>query len=719
MGRAQILTIVCLLWVLAQGLAVAPDATGDDVGGGTMAASGAQGSQPPNSSGTAPGSGETVAVSAAQPSPSPAPSAHEPLVGVAQASLPAMALPSQSPTPSAHELPTIVVTATRLSEPLSQIGTTVTVVNHSQIESQKIEQVNDALRQVPGVELTQSGSPGTLSDVFIRGATPAQTLILIDGVEVNTGATGSFDLANLTTDNLDRIEVVRGAGGALYGSQAVGGVINFISNEGQGPPRFSLLSEGGTRATERQSLTFSGSENGLGYSGALSYFSTTGFRPINDSHDDLSGALRLDYRPDAETTVRGFARYIRSNLSLVNFSNFVEPIDPDAHQRNEFMLFKGEVERSLGDRLTARINASYVRNELRLNDFLDPGHPVFESDDIPEEIRGANLEAVYAWSNGFHTLAGFDFKDRWARSGDHSTGFGSQSITVFRARRQEYAGYVEQEVSLLDGHLLGAGGFRADGNSNFGQEVSPSWNVAIPFSEIGLTLRGSYSEGFRAPSFDELFFPGFGNPDLGPEVSSEYDGGVTKTFGELASFGANYFSRRVHGLIVTATCAVGPGCPFGVRAGNAGRVDVQGVELIPSIRPWPGWSLGGNFTVLDATHAAGAARPTRVPKHSAAGLLQYAGKELVRPRDRLTVSLAYTFVGDRDDIDNVSFAIRNHVGYHRLDAVVSYAPGLRWYRIEDEEVFARVRNIFDRNYSEAFGFKAPPINAVAGVKLDF
>ena len=92
------------------------------------------------------------------------------------------------------------------------------------------------LRQVPGVQVTQSGSPGSVTDVSIRGATPSQTLVLVDGVEVNAGATGSFDLANLTTDNLDRVEVLRGAGGSLYGSQAIGGVVNVLSQEGEGPP---------------------------------------------------------------------------------------------------------------------------------------------------------------------------------------------------------------------------------------------------------------------------------------------------------------------------------------------------------------------------------------------------------------------------------------------------------------------------------------------------
>ncbi len=633
------------------------------------------------------------------------------------------AQPAGSPSPQASpaaQLPPIVVTATRVAQPVSEVGTTVTVVDDSQIQAQKIDQVNDVLRQVPGVTLTQDGSPGTISDISIRGATAEQTLVLIDGVEVNPGSSGDFDLANLTTDNLDRVEVLRGAGGALYGSQAVGGVINFVSKEGQGAPQFSLLSEGGNRATQRQAETFSGSDGNLGYSGALSYFSTTGFRPINDSSDDLSGALRLDYHLDPDTTVRGFARYIRSNVSLVNYSNFLEPDDPDAHQRGEFMLFKGEIERQFGDRLVMRLDGSFVRNELRINNYPDPGDPAMESSDIPEETRGANLEAVYTWAKNIRTVGGFDFQDRWLRSGDNFSEDGFTSITAFHAQRQEYAGYIEQEVSLLDGHLLGTGGFRADGNSQFGEEVSPAWSVAIPIAPAGVTLRGSYSEGFRAPTFDELYYPDFGNPNLGPEISSEYDGGVTKTFGEDASITATYFSRRVHDLIVAVPCTSSPGCE---TAANASRVDVQGVELVPSVRILHDLTLSGSFTYLDETHAAQPAasnvKPIRVPKYSASALAQYIRDDLFRADDTITASLAYTFVGDRDDLNPITDDIQNHAAYDVVNAVLSYSPGLQWGRIRNEQIFTRIQNLFDRNYSQAFGFKAPPINGVAGVKLDF
>src|SRR5579871_3518678 len=646
----------------------------------------------------------------------------------------AVASPSAHPSPGAvaspaasqtqlQKLPPVVVTATRIEQPIDQIGTTISVVEKDQIQEQQIHPLGTVLEQVPGVVVSQSGSPGTITDVSIRGASASQTLILLDGVEINTGTTGAFDIANLTTDNASRVEVLRGAGGSLYGSQAIGGVVQMLTEEGEGAPKASILSEGGNRATERQVATLNGSEGNLGYSGAVSYFSTQGFQQINDNSDNLSTAGRLDYHLDEKTTIRGFARYIRSNVSLADFTIFTGALNPTAHQRGEFMLFKGEIEREFTDKLTARVSGSYVRNEVRIN--FPPyagntGFEVSEVDRIPEETRGANAEAIYSWCQGWRSLVGFDFKSRWARISDNSTFIvPPPSISEFSATREEYAGYVQQEGSFFDGRILGTGGFRVDGNSQFGEEVSPAWSVAIPLKQISTTLRGNYSEGFRAPSFDELYFPFFGNPNLAPAISSEYDGGFTTTFGEWGSFTSTYFSRRVHDLIVTVPVPVSPTNPFGSQAGNAGRVDVQGVEVVPSIGPFFGFTLSGGFTVLDETHSSQFGNtPLRVPKRTAFGLFQYNNSELLLPRDRLAATLAYTFVGDREDITPAG-TTANHDGYHRFDVSATYDAEQVWRFVRNEEVFTRVSNVFDRHYSVNFGFPAPPVNFVAGIKLEF
>lgn len=647
-------------------------------------------------------SGSATAAGSARATPSPQPSP-----GAAK----------NNPVKTAQTLPVVVVTATRIRQPLSEIGTTVSVVDSQQIQSQKIYDAGDVLREVPGVEVTQSGSPGSVTDVQIRGATAAQTLIMIDGVEVNSGATGSFDLSDVTTEGLSRVEVVRGAGGALYGSQAIGGVVNLLTERGTGAPQMTLTSEGGNRATERQVATLTGSSGALGYAGSLSYYSTSGYRVVNDSSDNLAGALRLDYQLNADTALRGFARYFRSNVSLADFTNFIPAVDPSAHQRDEFMLFKGEIDHRFSEHLRTNVSAYFVRDDLNINALAFPAYPFTEIDRIPDEIRGTTWEADYSWTRHLRTLVGFDFKDRWARSLDEFGSPGALAPTIFHAQRQEYAGYVEQEASLLDGLINATGGFRVDGNSQFGKEESSSWAVSIPITRYGTTLRGSYAEGFRAPAFNELYYPFYGNPHLSPEISSEYDGGVTKTFGERVSITTTYFSRRVHNLIVSEPFPA----PIFSRAENAERVDVQGIEFVPTLGLIPDLTLSGNFTWIDETHVAVSPtiRPVRVPKKSAFGLLQYIRHGLCLPSDQTTLSFDYMFVGDRDDIDPITSSIRNNVAYHRFDLVASYQGGIRWREVRNEELFARVQNLFDRNYDEVMGFKSPTVNFVAGIKLDF
>jgi vitamin B12 transporter len=620
----------------------------------------------------------------------------------------------------------IVVTATRMKTPLGEVGTATSVVTDTKIQAQQMHDVTNALREVPGVIVTQDGAPGTLAEVSIRGATPAQTLVMIDGVPLNDSTDGSFDLSNLMTDDLDRIEVVRGAGGSLYGSQAIGGVINMITKEGSGAPKFSLTSEGGNAGTQRQVATADGADGKLAYSGAISYFSTNGFLQRNDGSDNLSGAGRLDYHLDPDTTIRAFARYTAANVGLATYSIYAGiPINPVAHQRTEFMLYKGEIDRRFGEKLTASLSGYFVRDMLRINAPPFSGLDIFEADHIAQETRGAIAQAIYHWSRDFRSLAGFELRDRWAHSQSDYFFYKppptTQSLTMFNAHRDDFSGYIEQEAHFFRNHLIATGGFRVDGNTQFGNEVSPSWAVAMPFPDQGLTFRGSYSEGFRAPDFDSLYFPGYGNPNLAPEISSEWDGGVTKDLGAGVEITANYFSRRVHNLIVAVPCAYNAAtCPDGAHAGNAGRVDTQGIEFIPSAHPVKGLSLSGSFTYLDETHVSSAAdvQPTRVPKYSAQALAEYTRANLLRSEDSGTITVAYTFVGDRNDITPQG-GFANNSAYHRVDLAASYTPGVAWGFVRGATLFTRINNLLDRHYQDALGFPAPTINYVAGMTFDF
>jgi len=223
-----------------------------------------------------------------------------------------------------EELGTIVVTATRTETPLEEVSTSMTVVTEEEIRQQQAETVAEALRMVPGLDVRQNGSRGNTTSVFIRGAEPDQTLVLIDGVEVNSVTLGRFNFADLTTDNIERIEILRGSGGTLYGSQAIGGVINIITRKGTGKPTVSVSAEGGNGSTHREVATFSGALGKVGFSGSAAYIETDGFRPVNDDYRNFTASLRTDIDPIETGTLRGFFRYsdteiVRTLICLCSF----------------------------------------------------------------------------------------------------------------------------------------------------------------------------------------------------------------------------------------------------------------------------------------------------------------------------------------------------------------------------------------------------------------
>src|ERR1044071_4369466 len=173
-------------------------------------------------------------------------------------------------------LPPVLVTSTRTETPLQQVTTSASVVTTKDIQDQQAELVLETLRRVPGVDVVQSGSNGTNATIFIRGSESDHVLVLVDGVEVNSTTLGAFNFAHLTTDNIERIEVLRGAGGTLYGSQAIGGVINIITKKGQGPPSLTLSAAGGNGYTQRQAAALRGTQDRLDYSLSVAHLQSDG-----------------------------------------------------------------------------------------------------------------------------------------------------------------------------------------------------------------------------------------------------------------------------------------------------------------------------------------------------------------------------------------------------------------------------------------------------------
>ena len=615
------------------------------------------------------------------------------------------------PQPPVSHLKPIVVTATRAETPLKEVAPAVTVITQEDIRQQQAETVAEALRTVPSLEVVQSGSRGTTTSVFIRGAESDQTLVLIDVVEVNSVTLGSFDFSTLTTENVERIEILRGSGGTLYGSQAVGGVINIITKKGEGAPTASISAEGGNGATHREVLSFSGSRGIVGFSGAVAYIDAAGFRPFNDGYRNFATNLRLDVSPIPQGVLRGFLRYSGAEIGLFNNKNYLGIPDPNARQLDDFVLLKGEWEHALLNSFSYRLAGAYVRDNQRFFDEPDKFDPTdFTVSRIPIEMKTGEFQGNYSWRELSLTTFGFEFEEKSANVRSNSN-FGPSAFTK---SRNNFAYYLQERLRLWHERLFLTGGFRVDDNEDFGTQVTPSWSLAYVIPQTGTKLKGGFAAGFRAPTFNELFFPGFGNPKLGPELSSEWDVGFEQhLWGQRVSLETVYFSRRVKGLIEGVLVSLDP---FKFEAQNLGRADIQGVEVIPVLRVLPGLTLSGSFTFLDFSSRDG--RLLRRPTQQGTVRLTYQRPVLRGTDDLLTFNMNLDVIGDRDDVDPLR-GVRTNPMYARTDLAVSYSLPVHVLSFSRLTVYSKIQNLFDRHYQEVLGFRSPPLNYLAGISLTF
>jgi vitamin B12 transporter len=636
-------------------------------------------------------------------------------------------------------LGTVVITATRTEVPLESVTTSVSVVSQQNIAQRQSPTVVEALRDVPGVNVSQTGSTGTAASVFIRGADADQSLLMFDGVAVNSPTVGGFNLANIMTDDIGRIEVLRGTGGTLYGSGAIGGVVNILTPKGEGPPQLTLAAGGGNIGTASQLATFTGESGIVAYSASLGYLTTAGYRPVNDDFSVLTSAGRLDVTPIEHGTLRGFWRIANSSLGLANNdigSGYGDFLDPNARQNDQFYFGKVEWEHAPIQNLTYRVAGAYNRTVNVFSDQIDP--EVLTSPNyfgpgsflyyfrVPNDIWTAEAQMNYSAGTLGLSTAGFEFQNQ---SGSLDSEYLEGQPDRFAHTRSNYAGYVQHQISLFDDRFTAVAGFRVDGNQDFGNEVSPAWSVGY-IEEWGRAgrwtthIKGSYSEGFRAPTFNELFYPKSGNSNLDAETSSEYDGGVAQHLGaEWLAVEGTYFSRRTTNLIQFVPVAQCPGAavPEGVffTACNVGRADVSGVETAIKVGPLMGISLRGTYTYLD-WNIGGGQSLLRRPHNQMATSLNYQRDHLLRAADRFDANLNILFVGERHDLDPLTFMeVGDQPAHTRTDLAIRYdmaLPGYGAYRIG---AFARVQNLFDVAYQEVRGFPAPPINILAGARVTF
>jgi vitamin B12 transporter len=509
---------------------------------------------------------------------------------------------AEEPAEEPIEVKEVIVSATKTPLPASQVTSAVEVITGEEMQQKKLKTVVDALRLSPGLAVFQSGGFGTLAEVRIRGAQPRHTLVLIDGVIVNSPTDGTYDFANLTAENIDRIEILRGAQSMLWGSDAIGGVINIYTKRGVGTPTASAFIEYGSFATIREGTQTSGSKGPFDFAVSLSRWDTSSFSAIDyrrgaserDGFHNWQGSGKLGITLPKDGRLEFNLRWYDSHVNFDGFDGNGRPADIfGAKQTDRNLILSGSYVQPLTSwwtqRLTlARANERLLANSGSVGRSLDTGQIItanaacadatcFSAFQTDLKILNQRLEWQHNFQVGKPLLltAGYQFREEL---GDASGFFGGAQPS---RRLASNAGFAQAQVNLWD-RLFLTGGVRQDNYNVFGDATTYRVTGGYLVKETGTKFRASYATGFRAPTLNDLFFQGFGNPNLKPEKSKSFDAGIDQSLFEgRLQLNAGYFWNHYHDLIqfASAPSVLCPVSTFGFCPINVAEAKSQGWEL--------------------------------------------------------------------------------------------------------------------------------------------
>ncbi|MDW7711456.1 MAG: TonB-dependent receptor [Deferrisomatales bacterium] len=601
-----------------------------------------------------------------------------------------IALCSAGPAPAQNAtLEPVVVTATRTPRQVSQVGPSVTVIPAEEILASGARRLQEVLRDAVGVTVVETGAPGSLATASIRGSEAQQVLVLLDGIRLNSSQLGQFDLANLPVplEQIERIEVLRGPASALYGSNALAGVIHVITRRPEAEPRTTFSWSEARHDTRELSFSASRRVGSLGYRFGASRDHSQGYRDNSDLDRTTLDGLLAWYLPGG-FVLEGHGYHLQKEIGVPGMEGFFET--PDARQRDENTSASLSLRGPLGP-VTFTGRGGYDRFDNR---FRDPG-AFFPTDDrhlaetvggevqIDTPIRGQGLTLGSELYRDFldSSSAGNRDQARWAA-------FGQQELAV----------------APWASVLLGV---RYDGHSDFRNEWSPRTSLLLSTWASG-QVRASAGRAYRAPTFNDRFWPfdGFtrGNPDLDPERAWEYEVGVSQGLGHWGSASLTGFRRDAKDLIdwqpEDAADPFSVWSPVNVRTSRT-----WGAEAFTALSLYEGLGLGANYTYLHAVDRDTGDFLLGKPRHQASAHVDV--EPIWDLRFRLTGRYArYPSAPNRPDPVYTVFDARVSRPVIVADAVAV-------------DVTVGVDNLFDRDYEVNPGFPMPPRTWRAGLTATF
>jgi vitamin B12 transporter len=622
--------------------------------------------------------------------------------------------------------PILVTAATRDTQPVDTTATTTTVLSNDFLSAENYVLLPDALASVPGLSVVTSGNPGAQTSVFIHGLDSRQTLVTVDGRRQAVGFSGADDnLANLTLDNIDQVEVVRTPISSEQGGSAMGGVINLVTLSGKGitTPESSVFFEGGSFDTFREGAQSRGQIGGFDYAVAgsrqdSSYsalspgyapFFSPGFAGEADPYRNSSFRGNFGYQitPDLYVDVHG----AYNNSYTGSPGMFLFP-DPTASLTIEDWNISPEVVWKVADFYTTKLY--YIRDQQRLanNDPFEAAELVSFGDSPAGFVDREQLNTDSVdWQNDFQIARNWSLTA--GIQGDNKTFYVNDNLLgrrVLDGNENNLGGFISSQWQPIDGlNVLTSG--RYDGYSAFNGAFSGRQAVSYRIAPTKTLVHASVAQAYTPPTVQDLFFsspsgPILANPNLRPETDFGWEAGVEQPFlDNRVTPSVTYFHNKVHDDIEDVP--IPSAGPFAEIPENETSVTTDGVEIGLLVQPISTVSLNTTYTYTNATNDQTQLRLLRRPRQ----YLTFTGTW--KPLPPLTLAIGGTWVMDRQDLDALTGAQEDAPDYFVLHASATY-------RINDMfSVWIRGENLTDEHYQPALGYLAPGAAAYGGIRVSF
>ncbi|PJI40149.1 MAG: outer membrane cobalamin receptor protein BtuB [Ferrovibrio sp.] len=602
------------------------------------------------------------------------------------------------------QLSAISVTANMTETPVQEVGSAVTIITGEELQQRQTQLVSDVLREVPGMAVSRTGGVGGPTQVRIRGSEGNQTLVLIDGVEVNSVAGSSeFDFAHLLAADIERIEVLRGPQSALYGSDAAGGVINIVTRRGSGKPIFSGAFEGGSFNTYQTNASVRGGNeryhfllSGVDYrTGGITRATESRGNFENDAYRNKTIFSKFGVAPAENLNFDFVGRYTYYQGEYDGSDTFA--FDDTSRTNGSQIYGRGQGKLVVADGHWEHIvGTAYTQNDTNSYNTTSSSY----GDKVKYDYRTNVLFDTPSFADARHTVT--------LQAEQENESFVSSFVTPYVEREISSTGFVGVYKVDFFRQLFLTGAVREDRNDIFRDARTYRGTAAYRFLNTDTKLRGGYGTGVKNPTMSELY--GFtstftGNPNLQPEETKGWDIGVDQGFwGNRGQVGLTYFDQRVDKLIQNS----------GATAANVnGESKIRGIELEGTIEPVTNLTLRAAYTYMKTEMPITGEELVRRPAHVGSFNANYRFME-----NRANVNLGILYNGRQVD-NNFETGFGANTSRQTLNgyALVNLAAG--YMVTENVEVFGRLENLLDKQYEDVYTYQTPGRAIYAGVRATF